>query len=97
MAASQDTGTSVRGTPPRGTPLRDALDGAVTAIAAAGCETPRLDAELLLAHVLGVGRAQLLLDPEAPVEGPAAGSAFMVAGCAGWRIGARSRTLERAA
>ncbi len=43
-----------------GTPVRDALDGAVTAIAAAGCETPRLDAELLLAYVLGVGRERLL-------------------------------------
>ena len=43
-----------------GTPARDALDGAVTAIAAAGCETPRLDAELLLAHVLGVSRERLL-------------------------------------
>src|SRR5580693_4887276 len=43
-----------------GTSVRDALDGAITAIAAAGCETPRLDAELLLANVLGVGRAQLI-------------------------------------
>ncbi len=33
---------------------RDALAGAITAIAAAGCETPRLDAELLLGDVLGV-------------------------------------------
>ena len=32
-----------------GTPVDEALDGAITAIAAAGCETPRLDAELLLA------------------------------------------------
>ena len=41
---------SVRGAlPPTGTPVREALDGAVTAIAAGGCETPRLDAELLLA------------------------------------------------
>jgi release factor glutamine methyltransferase len=47
----------------RGTPAREALDGAITAIAAAGCETPRLDAELLLAHVLGVGRDRLLVDP----------------------------------
>jgi release factor glutamine methyltransferase len=54
-----------------GTPVRDALDGAITAIAAAGCETPRLDAELLLAHALGVGRQQLLLDPDALVAGPA--------------------------
>jgi release factor glutamine methyltransferase len=55
----------------RGTPARDALDGAVTAIAAAGCETPRLDAELLLAHVLGVKREQLLIDRDLVVEGPA--------------------------
>ncbi len=53
-----------------GTPARDALDGAITAIAAAGCETPRLDAEVLLAHVLGVGREQLLTD-NLLVAGPA--------------------------
>jgi release factor glutamine methyltransferase len=47
---------------PTGTPARDALDGAITAIAAAGCDTPRLDAELLLAHVLGVARERLLVD-----------------------------------
>ncbi|MGA9286617.1 MAG: peptide chain release factor N(5)-glutamine methyltransferase [Solirubrobacteraceae bacterium] len=45
----------------RGTSIRDALDGAVTAIAAAGCETPRLDAELLLAQALGVSRERLLI------------------------------------
>jgi release factor glutamine methyltransferase len=54
-----------------GTSTRDALDGAVTAIAAAGCESPRLDAELLLAHVLGVGRERLLTERELTVEGPA--------------------------
>jgi release factor glutamine methyltransferase len=43
----------------RGVPVREALDGAVTAFAAAGVETPRLDAEVLLAHVLGVERARL--------------------------------------
>ena len=53
-----------------GTPARDALDGAITAIAAAGCETPRLDAEVLLAHVLGVGRERLLTD-DLIVAGPA--------------------------
>jgi release factor glutamine methyltransferase len=52
------------------TPARDALDGAVTAIAAAGCETPRLDAEILLAYVLGVGRERLLID-DLVVAGPA--------------------------
>jgi release factor glutamine methyltransferase len=49
----------------------DALEGAITAIMAAGCETPRLDAEMLLAHVLGVGRERLLLDRELRVEGAA--------------------------
>ena len=51
--------------------IRDALDGAITAIAAAGCETPRLDAELLLAHVLGVSRERLIVDRDLVVEGPA--------------------------
>jgi release factor glutamine methyltransferase len=54
-----------------GTSARDALDGAITAIAAAGCETPRLDAEVLLAHALGVTRERLLTDRELRVEGPA--------------------------
>jgi release factor glutamine methyltransferase len=51
--------------------IRDALDSAVTAIAAAGCETPRLDGEILLAHVLGVTRARLLSDRQLAVSGPA--------------------------
>ena len=55
----------------RGTPARDALDGAITAITAAGCETPRLDAELLLAEVLGVSRERLLIDTSLAVQGPA--------------------------
>jgi release factor glutamine methyltransferase len=55
----------------RGTLAREALDGAITAIAAAGCETPRLDAEVLLAHVLGVDRGRLLIDQDLAVEGPA--------------------------
>jgi release factor glutamine methyltransferase len=54
-----------------GTPVREALDGAATAIGAAGCETPRLDAEVLLADVLGVDRARLLTDRELIVAGPA--------------------------
>lgn len=53
-----------------GTPVRDALDGAVTAITAAGCETPRLDAELLLADALGVSRERLFID-DLTVAGPA--------------------------
>jgi release factor glutamine methyltransferase len=55
----------------RGTPAREALDGAITAIAAGGCETPRLDAEVLLAHVLGVPRERLAIDPDLLVEGSA--------------------------
>jgi release factor glutamine methyltransferase len=51
------------------TSTRDALDGAVTAMSAAGCETPRLDAELLLAQALGVTRERLLIDDLA-VRGP---------------------------
>jgi release factor glutamine methyltransferase len=54
----------------RGVPARDALDGAVTALSASGCETPRLDAELLLAHALGVTRERLLID-DLEVAGPA--------------------------
>jgi release factor glutamine methyltransferase len=54
-----------------GVPVREALDGAVTAIAAAGADTPRLDAELLLGHALGVDRAALLTAPEREVTGPA--------------------------
>jgi release factor glutamine methyltransferase len=49
---------------------KDALDGAITAFGAAGVETPRLDAEVLLAHILGVDRARLLTDDELTVTGP---------------------------
>jgi release factor glutamine methyltransferase len=55
----------------RGTPVSEALQGAVTAIGAAGCETPRLDAEVLLADVLGVGRERLLTDRSLRVQGAA--------------------------
>jgi release factor glutamine methyltransferase len=54
-----------------GVPVRDALEGATGAIQAAGCETPRLDAELLLAHALGVPRERLMTDAELAVRGPA--------------------------
>ena len=55
----------------RGTSARDALDSAIIAITAAGCETPRLDAELLLADALGVSRERLVVDSDLLVEGPA--------------------------
>ncbi len=44
-----------------GVTARDALDAAVTALAAAGVDTPRLDAELLIADALGVDRAALIV------------------------------------
>jgi release factor glutamine methyltransferase len=53
------------------TPVREALDSAVVALTAAGVETPRLDAEVLLAHVLGVDRAMLVIDRDRAVEGAA--------------------------
>lgn len=53
------------------TPVRDALDSARIAIAAAGSDTPDLDAQLLLAHALGVDRAVLIMEPDRPVEGAA--------------------------
>lgn len=55
----------------RGVSVRDALDGARTAIEASGSDTAQLDAELLLAHALGVDRAALYSDPQAEVTGPA--------------------------
>jgi release factor glutamine methyltransferase len=51
---------------------RDALDAATTALEAAGCGTPRLDAELLIADALGVGREELFLDPDMEIPPAAA-------------------------
>jgi release factor glutamine methyltransferase len=55
----------------RGVPVREALDSAMVALSAAGVDTPRLDAEVLLAHALGVDRLALVTDRERRVEGPA--------------------------
>ena len=44
--------------------VAEALAAATDALAAAGVESPRLDAELLLAHALGVTRTQLFAAPE---------------------------------
>jgi release factor glutamine methyltransferase len=54
-----------------GVSARDALDSAEVALSAAGVDTPRLDAEVLLAYVLGTDRLRLAVDRERPVEGPA--------------------------
>ena len=48
-----------------GNTVRDAMEAAVDALDAAGCETARLDAELLLAQATGWDRAQLAAEPEA--------------------------------
>lgn len=42
--------------------VRGALRDATAVLAAAGCDTPRLDAELLLADALGVDRARLVVE-----------------------------------
>ena len=51
---------------------REALAAASDALAAAGVETPRLDAELLLAEASGRDRAALAAEPEASLDPPAA-------------------------
>jgi release factor glutamine methyltransferase len=46
-------------------PVREAMAGAVDALGAAGVESPRLDAELLLAEATGWPRERLATDPDA--------------------------------
>ena len=53
------------------TPARDVIAAATTSLAAAGCDSPRLDAELLVADALGVSRAMLIAEPTLPVVGAA--------------------------
>jgi release factor glutamine methyltransferase len=48
--------------------IRDALPAATCALAAAGVETPRLDAELLLADALGWTRTRIAAEPEAGLD-----------------------------
>jgi release factor glutamine methyltransferase len=52
--------------------VREALAAAVEALAAAGVESPRLDAELLLAEATGWDRARLAAEPEGSVDPVAA-------------------------
>jgi release factor glutamine methyltransferase len=52
--------------------VRDAVAAAVDALTAAGCDTPRLDAELLIADGLGVDRGRLVSDPALEVPSSAA-------------------------
>jgi release factor glutamine methyltransferase len=55
--------------------VRDALSAATDALAAAGVDTPRLEAELLLAEATGIERAAFAADPEIGVD-PAAARRF---------------------
>ena len=69
-----------------GVPVGEALASARIALEGAGVDTPRLDAEVLLAHALGIDRSRLLLERDTPVEGPAV-RAFQAA--------VRRRAVER--
>jgi release factor glutamine methyltransferase len=66
--------------------VREALDSALVALNAAGVDSPRLDAEVLLGHALGVDRTTLWLDPDREVTGDAA---------RWFRDAIRQRTVER--
>lgn len=50
------------------TAVRDALDSAVVALTAAGVDSPRLDAELLLSAAAGLSRAEVIASPARPLE-----------------------------
>jgi release factor glutamine methyltransferase len=66
--------------------VREALDSALVALQGARIENPRLDAEVLLAHALGVDRTALWLDPDREVAG---------AGARWFRDAIRQRTVQR--
>src|SRR3954447_19097783 len=66
--------------------VREALDSALVALTAARGDTPRLDAEVLLGHALGVDRTTLWLDPDREVTGAPA---------RWFRDAIRRRTVER--
>jgi len=51
------------------------LEDAIARLRSSGSESPRLDAELLLGHAIGVGRTAIVAHPAAPV-GPDAAAAF---------------------
>lgn len=60
---------------PAGATAADALSAAVDSLSAAGVETPRLDAEVMLAELAGVDRASLVVDRDLQLE-PAVSRAF---------------------
>jgi release factor glutamine methyltransferase len=52
--------------------VRDVVAAAAAELAAAGCDSSRLDAELLAAHALGVGRERVHVDAREPLDAAAA-------------------------
>src|SRR5262249_17349571 len=56
--------------------VRDALSAAEDALRASGSDSPRLDAELLLAHAMGVQRETLVTESDAGVPAAAARGAM---------------------
>jgi release factor glutamine methyltransferase len=61
--------TSGDGDSTRHLKVRDATSAAVDSLTAAGCDTPRLDAELIVADALGVSRASVIADPQMAISG----------------------------
>jgi release factor glutamine methyltransferase len=61
--------------PPAAGSVREALEAATDALSAAGVDTPRLDAEVLLGHAMGADRAALLAHGDEGVD-PAAARGF---------------------
>jgi release factor glutamine methyltransferase len=55
--------------------IADALGAATDALRAAGIDSPRLDAELLLSEASGIAREKLIADPDSPLD-PGAGRRF---------------------
>jgi release factor glutamine methyltransferase len=51
----------------RAASVRSLVHAATDRLAAAGCDSPRLDADLLLADALGADRARLYAEPERPI------------------------------
>ena len=52
--------------------VREAIEAATAALDAAGCASPKLDAQLLIADALEVTRERLFLDPDMEIPPPAA-------------------------
>lgn len=69
-----------------GVPVHEAISSALVALEGAGIDTPRLDAEVLLAHALGIDRTRLFLERDTPVEGQAVTT---------FRTLVRKRSVER--